>query len=125
MLPLKPSLKAILRIGSFEHELPVLLASLMQLLSHVFCFSFVTPTYCSLPGSSVHGILQTRILEWVAIPFFRGPSHLRGQTRVSQADCRQILNCLSRQGIPYNLVDLLLLFNAQIFILPFFLKITF
>jgi len=26
---------------------------------------------CSLPGSSVHGILQARILEWVAIPFSR------------------------------------------------------
>ena len=30
-----------------------------------------------LPGSSVHGILQTRILEWVAIPFSRGSSQLR------------------------------------------------
>ena len=29
---------------------------------------------CSLPGSSVHGILQARILEWVAIPFSRGSS---------------------------------------------------
>ena len=27
---------------------------------------------CSLPGSSIHGILQARILEWVAIPFSRG-----------------------------------------------------
>jgi len=27
---------------------------------------------CSLPGSSVYGILQARILEWVAIPFSRG-----------------------------------------------------
>ena len=30
--------------------------------------------HCSLPGSSVHGILQARILKWVAIPFFRGRS---------------------------------------------------
>ena len=30
---------------------------------------------CSLPGSSVHGILQARILEWVAIPFSRGSSN--------------------------------------------------
>ena len=29
---------------------------------------------CSPPGSSVHGILQARILEWVAIPFLRGSS---------------------------------------------------
>ena len=29
---------------------------------------------CSSPGSSAHGILQARILEWVAIPFSKGPS---------------------------------------------------
>ena len=38
---------------------------------------------CSLPGSSVHGILQARILEWVAIPFSRGSSWLRDWTQVS------------------------------------------
>ena len=38
---------------------------------------------CSPPGSSVHGILQARILEWVAIPFSRGSSWPRDQTRVS------------------------------------------
>ena len=38
---------------------------------------------CSLPGSSVHGILQARILTLVPIPFFRGSSHPRDQTRVS------------------------------------------
>ena len=32
------------------------------------------PTDCSLPGSSVHGIFQARVLEWVAIPFSRGSS---------------------------------------------------
>ena len=32
---------------------------------------------CSLPGSSVHGILQARILEWVAIPFSKGSSQPR------------------------------------------------
>jgi len=31
----------------------------------------------SLPGSSVHGILQARILEWVAVPFSRGLSQPR------------------------------------------------
>ena len=35
------------------------------------------PMECSLPGSSVHGILQARILEWVAIPFSRGSSRPR------------------------------------------------
>ena len=38
---------------------------------------------CSLPGSSVHGILQARVLEWVAIPFSRVSSHPRDWTRVS------------------------------------------
>ena len=37
----------------------------------------------NLPGSSVHGISQARILEWVAIPFSRGSSQLRDGTQVS------------------------------------------
>ena len=41
------------------------------------------PMDCSLPKSSVHGILQARILEWVAIPFSRGSSRARDQIRVS------------------------------------------
>ena len=38
---------------------------------------------CSPPGCSVHGILQTRILEWVAIPFSRESSRLRDLIQVS------------------------------------------
>ena len=41
------------------------------------------PMAWSPPDFSVHGILQARILEWVAIPFSRGSSQLRDQTRVS------------------------------------------
>ena len=46
------------------------------------------PTLCdsmhySLPGSSARGILQARILEWVATPFTRGSSQPRDQTQVS------------------------------------------
>ena len=41
------------------------------------------PMDCSPPGSSVHGISQARILEWVAISFFRGSSWPRDQTHVS------------------------------------------
>ena len=36
------------------------------------CLTLYKPINCSLPGSSVHGILQARLLEWVAIPFSRG-----------------------------------------------------
>ena len=60
-------------------------------LNHLCCACLVTqsrPTLCnsmdcSPPGSSVHGILQARILEWVANPFSRESSQLRDQTRVS------------------------------------------
>ena len=47
------------------------------------CSTLCDPMHCSLPGSSVHGILQARILEWVAIPFSRGSSRTRDRTRVS------------------------------------------
>ena len=43
---------------------------------------------CSLPGSSVHGILQASILEWVAIPFSRGTSRPRDGTWVSRFAAR-------------------------------------
>ena len=39
---------------------------------------------CSLPGSSLHGILQARVLEWVAISFSRGSSPPRNRTWVSR-----------------------------------------
>ena len=42
------------------------------------------PVDCSLPGSSVHGILQARILEWVAISFSRGSSQPRDWICVSR-----------------------------------------
>ena len=41
------------------------------------CLTLCDPMDCSLPGSSVHGILQARILEWVAISFSRGSSQPR------------------------------------------------
>jgi len=41
------------------------------------------PMDYSPPGYSFHGIPQARILEWVAIPFSRGPSQPRDQTQVS------------------------------------------
>ena len=47
------------------------------------CPILCNPTDCSPPGSSVHEILQARILEWVVIPFSRGSSQPWGQTWVS------------------------------------------
>jgi len=45
--------------------------------------SLVTPGTVALPGSSVHGILQARTLEWIAIPFSSGSSSSRNHTQVS------------------------------------------
>ena len=52
------------------------------------CPTLCDPMDCSLPDSSVHGLLQARILEWVAISFSRESSQPRDRTGVScmQAD---------------------------------------
>ena len=47
------------------------------------CRTLCNPVDCSLKVSSVHGFLQARILEWVAISFSRGSSGSRDQTQVS------------------------------------------
>ena len=57
------------------------------------------PMDCSLPGFSVHGILQATILEWVTMPFSRGSSWPMDRTCVS-LHYRQILYYLSYQGNP-------------------------
>ena len=46
------------------------------------CLTLCDPLDCSPPGSSVHGILQARILGWVAIPVSRGTSWPKNQTQV-------------------------------------------
>ena len=47
------------------------------------CPTLYDPMNCSLPGSSVHGILQARIQEWVVISFPRGSSRPRDRTWIS------------------------------------------
>ena len=56
-----------------------LLRAHMSRMSKCYSLSWVQ----LLPGFSIHGILQARILEWVAIPFSRGPSRLRDRTQDS------------------------------------------
>ena len=51
------------------------------------CVRLCDPMGCSPPGSFVHGILQARILEWVAMPSFRGSSYSRDPTHVSGISC--------------------------------------
>ena len=50
---------------------------LMKVLVIQSCPTLCNPMNCSLPGSSVHGILQAWILEWVAMPFSKGSSQPR------------------------------------------------
>ena len=64
-----------------EISLLLPLLSCMKSLSRVRLFA--TPWTVVLPGSSIHGILQARVLEWVAISFSRGSSQPRDRTRVS------------------------------------------
>ena len=57
------------------------------------CVTLCDSMDCSPPGSSVHGVFQVRILEWVVIPFSRGSSRPRDQAHVSFVSCigRQVL----------------------------------
>ena len=51
------------------------------------CPTLCDPIDCNPPGSSVHGILQARILEWVAISYSRGSSRPRDRTQISYVSC--------------------------------------
>ena len=62
---------------------PQLYALRVHAKSLQLCLTFCDPMDCSSPGSSVHEILQARILEWVAIFFSRWSSPPRDQTQVS------------------------------------------
>ena len=56
------------------------------------------PMDCSPPGSSVQGILQARILAWVAIPFSRGSSWPRDRTQVSGIAGKFFTICATREA---------------------------
>ena len=76
----------------------VQLSLLVLVLVAQSCLTLFDPMDCSLPGSSDHGILQARVLEWVSTPSSRGSSQPRDQTQVS---CTAgILYCLSHQRSP-------------------------
>ena len=86
--------------GQVEHT------KLLQL-----CPLLCDPIDCSPPGSSVHGILQARILEWVAVSSSKGSSQIRDQTRVFSVQFSSVaqscltlcdpMNC-STPGLPVH-----------------------
>ena len=57
-----------------------------------FTVTLCDPMDCSPPGSSAHGILQARILEWVAIPFSRGSSQPRVEPRSPEFQADSLLS---------------------------------
>ena len=75
---------------------------------------FLESRDCSLPGYIVHGILQARVLEWVAISFSRGSSRPRDQTHLSCTG-RQIFFflMLNQQESPQMTLYLLILKNKK------------
>ena len=62
---------------------PSTFTSSLQELQSESVVAHCDPMDCSLPGFTVHGLLQARILEWVATPFCRGSPQPRGQIGVS------------------------------------------
>ena len=61
----------------------IILKEKVKVLVAQWCLTLWNPMYCSPPGSSVQGILQARMLEWVTIPFSRGSCQPRDWTWVS------------------------------------------
>ena len=86
-----------LQINPLAEQRPVLLGRTF----HRCCFALsrfsrvclCSPMDCSPPGSSGHGILQARILEWVAMPSCRGSPRPRDGSHISYVSCigRQLL----------------------------------
>ena len=72
---------------------------IVKVLGAQSCPTLCNPMDCSLPGYSVHGILQARILEWVVILFARGSSWPRDQTRVSHIAGRFLTVWATREAI--------------------------
>ena len=66
------------------------------------CPTLCNPMDCSLPGSSIHGIFQARVLEWVAISFSRRSSWPRDWTRVSYIVGRCFTVWATREYIMWN-----------------------
>ena len=62
------------------------------------CLTLCDPKDCSLPGFSIHGIFQVKILEWVAISFSRGSSRLRDWTQVSRIAGRRLTLWATREA---------------------------
>ena len=68
------------------------------------CLTLCDLMECSLPGTPLHGILQARILKWIAMPSSRGSSQPKDQTRISYVSCigRWVLYHQCHLGSPHT-----------------------
>ena len=78
---------------NFEEEMPFFTAQVKVTQS--------CPTLCDPMDYTVHGILQARILEWVAFPFPRGSSQPRDRTQVSRIAGRFFTRWATKEAIQY------------------------
>ena len=80
------------------------------------CLTLCDPVYCSLPGSSVHRILQARILEWVTISFERGSPALEADAlSLTFLNSLVLLLGLPRKAFPASFGYLIYLDDAVSF----------
>ena len=73
--------------GSSDRESSAHMSACMCAKSLQSCPTLCNPRDCSPPGSSVHGILQARKLEWVTMPSSKGSSQPRDRTSISYVCC--------------------------------------
>ena len=87
-------------------SLPVVIQSgkkvKMKVLVPRSCPAFCNPVNCSSLGSSVHAVLQARILEWVAISFSKGSFWPRDPTQISPIAGRCFIGWATRENIQYK-----------------------
>ena len=104
----------------------------MKMLVPQSCLTRCYPVDCILPGSSVHGISQTRIVEWVAIAFSR--QHLSGSSYLFGMSCPAFLFVKRRRTgysvlLQWELASILLAYGflmpLQFHPLPYFLSLIF
>ena len=98
---------------SSTHTVKMLVTQLCPALCDPMDCSPPDPMDCSPPGCSVHGILQARILEWVAIPF--SGDRLPKGSNPGLLHCGQILYLLSHHQSPYIYSEVLLYSGSQSF----------
>ena len=86
-------------IYNYNFSVYIYIRAYMCVLVVQFCPALCNHTDCSPPGSSVHGIFQTRMLEWISIPFSKGSSQPRNQTWVSCIADRLFTDWATREGL--------------------------